>query len=171
MFMTSRLTRSICRSAPRLFLLTGLAAGAQAGNVYKCIDANGHPTFTDVNGRGCTVLILDSTIPAPPQHRSAAPLRSAAAAPASSPVDFPKVNTSQQRARDDDRREILNDELRSEEKKLGELRRDFNGGEPERQGGEKNYAKYQERVAQMRDNIGRAEKNIDALKREIANIR
>jgi hypothetical protein len=168
MFMTSRLTRSICRTAPLLLLM----AGAHAGNVYKCIDAAGHPTFTDVNGRGCTVLILDSSIPAPPQHRGASPVRSAAAAaPASSPADFPKVNTSQQRARDDDRREILNDELRSEEKKLGELRRDFNGGEPERQGGEKNYAKYQERVAQMRDNIGRAEKNVDALKREIANIR
>jgi hypothetical protein len=168
MFMTSRFTRLICRTAPLLLLM----AHAHAGNVYKCIDAAGHPTFTDVNGRGCTVLILDSTIPAPPQHRSAAPVRSAAAAaPASSPADFPKVNTSQQRARADDRREILNDELRSEEKKLGELRRDFNGGEPERQGGEKNYAKYQERVAQMRDNIGRAEKNIDALKREIANIR
>ena len=80
------------------------------------------------------------------------------------------MNTSQQRARDDDRREILNDELRSEEKKLADLRRDFNGGEPERQGGEQNYAKYQERVAQMKDNIGRAEKNIDALRREIANI-
>jgi hypothetical protein len=171
MFMTSRLTRFTCRSAPLLLALACVAGGAHAGNVYKCIDAAGHPTFTDVNGRGCTVLILDSTIPAPPQHRSAAPVRSAAAAPASSPADFPKVNTSQQRARDDDRREILNDELRSEEKKLVELRRDFNGGEPERQGGEKNFAKYQERVAQMRDNIGRAEKNVDALKREIANIR
>ena len=167
MFMTSRLTRSICRTAPLLLL----AAGAHAGNVYKCIDASGHPTFTDVNGRGCTVLILDSTIPAPPQHRSAAPVRSAAAAPASSPADFPKVNGAQQRARDDDRREILNDELRNEEKKLADLRRDFNGGEPERQGNERNYAKYQERVAQIKDNIGRAEKNVDALKREIANIR
>jgi hypothetical protein len=170
MFMTSRLTRSIRLTAPLLFALAVVAGGAHAGNVSKCIDAAGHPTFTDVNGRGCTVLIFDSTIPAPPQHRSAAPLRSAAA-PASAPADFPKVNTSQQRARDDDRREILNDELRSEEKKLGDLRRDFNNGEPERQGGEKNYAKYQERVAQMRDDIGRAEKNVDALKREIANIR
>lgn len=87
------------------------------------------------------------------------------------PADFPKVNTSQQKARDDDRRGILTDELRDEEKKLADLRRDFNNGEPERQGGERNYAKYQERVAQMKDNIGRAEKNVDALKREIANIR
>ena len=54
---------------------------------------------------------------------------------------------------------------------LAELRREFNGGEPERQGNEKNYAKYQARVAEMRDNIFRGEKNVEALKREIGNIR
>ncbi|MDB5909509.1 MAG: hypothetical protein JWP34_3623, partial [Massilia sp.] len=97
--------------------------------------------------------------------------RPRAAMPAAAPSDFPKVDNAQQRARDDDRREILNDELRSEERKLAELRREFNNGEPERQGNERNYVKYQERVAQMKDDIGRAEKNIDALKREIANIR
>ncbi|MGH8855879.1 MAG: DUF4124 domain-containing protein, partial [Telluria sp.] len=57
------------------------------------------------------------------------------------------------------------------EKKLADLRRDFNGGEPERQGNERNYAKYQERVAGMRDEIGRSERNIEALRREITNIR
>ena len=41
----------------------------------------------------------------------------------------------------------------------------------ERQGNERNYAKYQERVAQMKDDLGRAEKNVEALKREIANIK
>jgi hypothetical protein len=175
MFMTSRLTGSIRRSAPQrltlLFLLGALGTCAHAQTIlYKCSSPNGVTLFTDRNGPGCTVLDQGTIIPAPAQHRSAAPATTARiATPA--PADFPKVNTSQQRARDDDRREILNDELRSEEKKLGDLRREFNNGEPERVGGEKNYAKYQERVAQMRDNIGRAEKNVDALKREIANIR
>jgi septal ring factor EnvC (AmiA/AmiB activator) len=92
----------------------------------------------------------------------------AAASPAVSPASFPRVDSVTQRARDDDRREILGDELRAEEQKLAALRRDFNNGEPERQGNEKNYAKYQERVAQMRDDISRSEKNIEALKRELA---
>jgi hypothetical protein len=61
--------------------------------------------------------------------------------------------------------------LRSEEKKLAELRGEYKNGEPDRLGNERNYAKYQERVAQLKDNIGRAEKNVDALKREIANIK
>lgn len=166
--MTSRLAVPAAIAALSL-LLCGAAAHADS-TIYKCVDADGRIEFTDINKRNCKVLEGLGQIPAPPQHRSSnAP--SPARAPAVVPADFPKVNTSQQKARDDDRRGILTDELRDEEKKLADLRRDFNNGEPERQGGERNYAKYQERVAQMKDSIGRAEKNVDALKREIANIR
>jgi len=144
--------------------------------VYKCVDKSGRVEFTDINKAGCKPLDLPGYIPAPPQAaRSPAPAvnmrQGAARPPTPSPANFPRVDTSAQRARDDDRREILGEELRAEEKKLADLRRDFNNGEPERQGNEKNYAKYQERVASMRDDIGRAEKNVEALKREIANIR
>jgi len=149
--------------------------------VYKCVDKNGRVEFTDINKPGCKALDLPGYIPAPPQAARPNPspavtmrqgaARPATASPATGPANFPRVDTSTQRARDDDRREILNEELRAEEKKLADLKRDFNNGEPERQGNEKNYAKYQERVAGMRDDIGRAEKNIEAIKREIANTR
>jgi hypothetical protein len=174
MLKTSRLPAPASRSAPQrallLLLLAGCGAVAHAADtiIYKCVDEHNRIEFTDTLKRGCKVLDIPGSIPAPAARRASA---RAAAAPAATPADFPKVDGAQQRARDDDRREILNDELRSEEKKLAELRREFNNGEPERQGNERNYAKYQDRVAQMRDSIGRAEKNIDALKREIANIR
>jgi hypothetical protein len=184
MQMTSRLPGSARRAAPQLFVrvlpaallavLAILCSGARADpTIYKCVDENGRIEFTDSissSRRGCKTLDLPGTIPAPP--RAATPAGAGRPAmPAAVPAAFPKVNGAQQKARDDDRREILNDELRNEEKKLTELRREFNNGEPERQGNERNYAKYQERVAQMRDNIGRAEKNIDALKREIAGVK
>ena len=172
MQMTSRSIGPARRAAALLFLLSALGAGMPAqAQIYKCVDPNGTVRYTDQNARGCKALDLPSTIPAPAQHRTTGPSGAARPASASAPADFPKVNGVQQKARDDDRREILNDELRSEEKKLAELRREFNGGEPERNGNERNFAKYQERVAQMKDNIGRAEKNIDALRREIANIK
>ena len=95
----------------------------------------------------------------------------APAAPAVTPADFPRVDTSQQRARDDDRRGILNEELRLEAQKLAELRAEYKNGEPDRLGSERNYAKYQERVANLRDAIGRSERNIEALRREISNIK
>ena len=46
-----------------------------------------------------------------------------------------------------------------------------NNGEPERRGDERNFAKYQERTAAMKEDLDRAEKNIEALKREIGNLK
>ncbi|MFC0251112.1 DUF4124 domain-containing protein [Massilia consociata] len=158
-------------------LAAGLALhnGAQAQSVvYKCVDEQGRVEFTDTSRRGCKALDLPGYAPPPPRASAPIPaVRPSSPGPASSvtPASFPRVDTAQQRARDDERREILNDELRLEQKKLADLRRDFNNGEPERQGNERNYAKYQERVAGMRDEIGRTERNIEALQREIANIR
>ncbi|MDC8757244.1 DUF4124 domain-containing protein [Janthinobacterium fluminis] len=155
-----------------------LGAGAHAradGQIFLCVDANGHKELTDQNRKGnCKLLDLPGAIAAPPKRAAPAPAAAAprAAAPAPvTPADFPKVESGEQRARDNDRRQILLDELKAEEHKLAALRLEYKGGEPERNGNERNYAKYQERVAQMKDNIGRAEKNVEALKREIANIR
>jgi hypothetical protein len=163
-----------------LTLAAGLAhpAAHADSTVYKCVDKSGHVEFTDVNKTGCKPLDLPGYMPAPraptPAANSAVNMRQGAARPAAnpapSPANFPRVDSYTQRERDADRREILGDELRAEEQRLANLKRDFNNGEPERQGNEKNYAKYQERVAQMRDDISRSEKNIEALRREIANI-
>ena len=171
-----RMTTVVTRLAMAAGMMFHGAATAQT-TVYKCVDAQGRVEFTDTGKRGCKALDLPGYIPAPVERRGPAPVAARpgnaapAAAPTPSPANFPRVDTSQQRARDDDRRGILNDELRAEEKKLADLRQVFNNGEPERQGNERNYAKYQERVAQMRDDINRTERNIEALRREIANIR
>ena len=178
-FMTSRLPGSRASACLLTFaLLLGqlwLPGAARAQAVYKCVDAGGITLYTDTRQPNCKALDLPSggatAAIAGPARRATAPAGGAAAPAAAAPSDFPKINTFQQRARDNDRREILNDELRTEESRLAELRREFNGGEPERLGNERNYAKYQERVAQIKDSIGRAEKNVDALKREIANIK
>jgi len=154
-----------------LALLASGAAHAQ-GVIYKCTPPNGSIEYTDVNrGSYCKSMELPGTlVPAPASaRRPAASPR--IAAPAATPGDFPRVDGAEQRARDADRRAILEDELKTETQKLNELRKEFNGGEPERRGDERNYAKYQERVAAMRDSISRSEKNVDALKREIANIK
>lgn len=158
-------------------LLAGLAVSlphlAQA-QIYRCVDANGRPLYTDVKVGKCQLIDTGPSLPASsppipaPRPPSAAP---STPAPSASPANFPRVETSQQRARDDERREILGDELRIEERKLADLKKEFNNGEPERQGNERNYAKYQERVASMRDEINRTERNIEALRREIGNIR
>ena len=79
-----------------------------------------------------------------------------------------RVDPAVQRARDADARRILTTELRREEERLEQLKREFNNGEPERRGDERNFARYQERVAEMRASIARKEADVAALRREIA---
>jgi hypothetical protein len=180
------MTRSVLRTfaaLPVLLLALLPVTGAVAQSVvYRCVDKEGRVLYTDTNGGNCKVVdsIISGAISAPPassrapasgMRQGAGRSASSSAAPTASPANFPRVDNATQRARDDDRREILNEELRAEEKKLADLKRDFNNGEPERQGNEKNYAKYQERVAHMRDDIARAEKNVEAIRREIGGIR
>jgi hypothetical protein len=173
-----RMTNSVMKFGVLMFLA---AASARAQTtVYKCTDAEGRVMYTDsATQKGCKAIDIQGAMSQP--ARGAAPnltpapagaMRQGAGRPApATPANFPKVDSYVQRQRDDDRRDILNDELRNEEKKLADLRREFNGGEPERQGNEKNYAKYQERVERLRGDVGRSEKNVEALKREIGNIR
>jgi len=152
-------------------LLALLASAAAHGQIYKCQPPGGSVEFTDINrGSYCKLMDLPGmTVPAP--ARRSGPAAARASQPVSTPGEFPRVDSAEQKARDADRRGILEDELKTEQQKLADLRREFNGGEPERRGDERNYAKYQERVASLRDSISRSEKNVDALKREIANIK
>lgn len=81
-----------------------------------------------------------------------------------------KVDPVAQRARDSDARRILENELRSEETRLAAMEKEFNGGQPERLGDEKNYQKYLDRVAEMRSAIERKQIDIAALRREIQKL-
>jgi hypothetical protein len=150
-------------------LLFGILAGhAHAdGEVYLCVDEHGNKEYKNTGlTKGCKKVELPGITIVPAPVLPASSKKSAKA-----PSDFPKVDDSTQKARDSDRKQILQDELKNEEQKLANQKKEFNNGEPERQGNEKNYAKYQERVAAMKDDIARTEKNIEALKREIGNLK
>jgi hypothetical protein len=154
-------------------LLLVIAAGSvQAqSEVFLCVDEHGKREYKNTGlTKGCKKVDLPgiTMIPAP-QRKPVA--QTAAAKPANSPSDFPKVDGDTQKTRDNDRKQILLDEMKSEEQKLANLKKEYNNGEPERRGDERNAVKYQERVALMKDDIGRTEKNIEALKRELGNLK
>lgn len=81
-----------------------------------------------------------------------------------------RVDPKEQQARDSDARRILAEELRREEERLAALQKEYNNGEPERQGDERNFAKYQERAASMKAAITRKEADIAAIKRELSKL-
>jgi hypothetical protein len=153
-------------------LLVSITGFAQAqGDVFLCVNDNGLKEYKNTGEtKGCKRVDLQGVTMIPSPYKR--PLVQTAAARASaSPSDFPRIDSSTQKARDNDRMQILLDEMKTEEKKLAELKKEFNNGEPERQGNERNYVKYQERVASMKEDIDRTEKNIEALKREIGNLK
>ncbi len=149
------------------------AALAQAPStiVYKC-PGNVYTSDRELSAKqaadqGCKVIegspitVIQSRKPEP---------RPAASAPAAARPADSRVDPAAQRARDTDSRRILEGELRREEERLAELRREYNNGEPERMGNERNYQKYLDRVADLKSGIARKEGDIAAIKRELSKL-
>ncbi len=147
----------------------GTAAAQGAGEtVYRC---PGDPVlYTDAlsaqeaKDKGCrtlegaTITIIHGPKPQPAKSEPAA-----TSSPASARID-PAV----QRARDSDARRILENELKREEDRLAGLKAEYKDGHPDRLGGERNYQKYLDRVAELKAGIERTQGDIAALKRELA---
>ena len=106
---------------------------------------------------------------APAGSAGTAPAGTAPAGGATRPASE-RVDPAAQRARDTDARRILTEELRREQERLTMLQKDFNDGQPERRGDERNYQKYLDRVTDMKAAIQRKESDVTALRREIAKL-
>jgi len=152
-------------------LATALAATPLAvlasSDIFVCQDADGRKTYQNTGtGKGCTRLDIQPalSVPAPRQQTT----RASADARPISPASFPRVDSQTQRARDGDRRRILEDELGSEEARLQALRAEYKNGTPERLASERGNAAYQERVAKLQADLQRTKNNITSLKRELA---
>ena len=93
----------------------------------------------------------------------------ASARGAPTPSNFPKVDAATQKGRDDVRRTVLTDELATEEKLLDEARAAYaNGAPPPTPAEQVAPEKYAERVVKLRQAMTLHEKNIEALKKELA---
>jgi hypothetical protein len=154
-----------------------LGPGTARAQIYRCEAPNGVIEYSNApssrSDRTCRAVDLPpvSTIPAPVLPK--APTQAAPSEPARAGAvpSFPRIDSATQRARDSDRRRILQDELQREETRLAELRSEYNAGEPERRGDERNYQKYLDRVQRLKDEITRSQDNIALLKQELSALR
>ncbi len=157
--------------------LGSIAATKVRNVVYRC---PGNPVlYTDAisekeaKDRGCRTIegapitIIQST---PMTRREGAPVPLSNPSTTARLEPTARVEPSKQRARDTDRKAILAAELRRDEQVMAELLREYNNGEPERQGNERNYQKYLDRVTDMKMSIARKENDIAALKRELSKL-
>ena len=148
---------------------TGGNVGGPVTEIWKCRDADGRWTYTndkaEAERRKCEVVTRQINVAPTPQ---AAPRP---AAPASRPSGFPRESASERASRTESSREILEKELATEEAALAKAKQDLAAQEAVRYGDERNYARVIERLQPYKDSVETHEKNIDALKRELNNLR
>lgn len=158
--MLQGLTRALIATA-------ALVALPVSADVYKCVDADGHVTYTNDKSRatGCKPLASDMPVSSVPGPASS---RAKPAAPAA--AGFPSVSGDQQKSRDGERRRILQSELDTEEKSLEQAKKALSEGEAVRLGDERNYQKYLDRIQGLKDNVALHERNVDALRKELSKL-
>jgi hypothetical protein len=169
--MTHVLPRFCVAAACALLLLPSL--GAAQGLVYRCpgppVLYTDQITPTQAKEKNCRPIegAPVSVIAPVARPKTAAPQAGSAPSPASGDS---KVDRNEQKARDSDARRILETELRQEEDRLKELEREYNNGQPERRGDERNYEKYLERVAQLKAAVERKQSDVAAIRRELSKL-
>jgi len=175
--------RKILNMAVSLLAVFSLPALA---DIYKCTGESGQVTYTNVTKKGCTKLNLDPVSTVPTYKGK-------------SDASFPKVNGDTQKKRDTDRRKILEQELAAEEKALAEAKRELAEAESDPEVSQikttrtivigknkdgspitqtvtdskthRNVAAFEEKIKPLQDNVQLHERNIEALKREIGNLK
>ncbi|MBX3655317.1 MAG: hypothetical protein KIS62_04205 [Ramlibacter sp.] len=144
---------------------TLLVANSHAENrIFRC--GNEYTNNAAMaQSRGCK-LVEGGNVTVVEGTRVAAP--SAVRVATNAPSTNPRVDSNEQRARDNDARAILEAELRKAEARQAELAKEYNNGEPDKLGPEtKNYQKYLDRVAELKASIARNESDIAGIRREL----
>lgn len=154
-------------------LLAGAGNVAWAQQIFRCAAASGSvPEYInnarEAQSRNCKPVSGGNVTVVQSSPVSRAPVRVAAANPS---AGSRTEGNADQRARDSDSRGILEAELRKAEARLAEQLKEWNNGEPEKQGIEgRNYQRYLDRVAELKEGIARNQSDIAGLKREISRL-
>src|SRR5262245_50019642 len=138
------------------FLALAAPFGHAQSEVYKCPDASGRPTYTNVKrdtvGKNCTLVSKEVTV-----------------VPAQVPGARGQSSTTVDR--NQNRRKILESELQNEQQLLSDARQKLAEQEGIRDGDERNYARVLERLKPYQAAVDLHTKNIEQLRGELGRIR
>lgn len=132
--------------------------------IYRCgNEYTNTPSSAQKNGcrlvQGGNVTVVQGARPA------------ASARTATAPAGGARVGAGDQKARDSDARQILEEELKKAEARHADLLKEYNNGEPDKIGGEaRNHQKYLDRVAELKAALARNESDIAGIRRELGRL-
>ena len=153
-----------------LFLVSLVLSLAAHAEIYKFVDESGQVTYTNLPRHGAKKLNLEPAATTAVTESSST-TRKREAASSSTPSNFPRVDSSTQRKRDDVRRTVLEIELKTEQRNLAEAHTAQQEGEKLRANEKSDSVSWKTRVAKLRDAVKQHEDNVVALKRELASIK
>lgn len=140
----------------RLALIALIACAPAQAAIYKYVDADGNVTFSDKYRRGAVKLDYNSNSPV-----TISTPRSSRSVSQPSPANFPRVDSSTQRQRDDIRRTLLLEERDKEVKGLESARTTLNTP----------TKRSPSELDRLSENVRRHQKNIEMLDKELARIK
>lgn len=156
------------RTPPFTFLIgTALLClvwtGASQAEIYKFVDDNGFVTYTNMPRPGAKPELVIPDASQVQEKRAATPTstKRKTSTRSSTPAYFPRVDTGTQRKRDDMRRQLLEEELNSEQRNLSAAKSAVAVGS--RQPGSD--------LNKLLDAVRLHEKNIEMLNKELSHIR
>ncbi len=151
----------------------GMAQAQAQGRIYRCGNAYTNDA-AEAKTKSCKLVeggfitVVEGTRVQGGSGNGGGPVKFAAASPSSAGV---RVDSVDQKSRDADARQVLESELKKAESRQGELAKEYNNGEPDKQGAEgRNYQKYLDRVGELKANIARNENDIAGIKRELGRV-
>jgi hypothetical protein len=156
-----------------VFLALALLQPVAWAETCKYLDSDGRVIYSNTPNsppKGATkVKCFDDPSPKP----APATARNSDAKPTNSDArtKLPRVSEDTQKTRDNERRRILEQELADETKQLAQAKEQLAAQEATRDGNERNYQRFLERVQPYRDAVATHERNLDAIRREIANLK
>lgn len=147
-----------------LLVLAGLAQAQ--GTIYKCTSPDGGTLISNARvDKSCKAVVTgpDSSMPAPKS-------KPAGAAATPTPAGFPKVAEDQQKARDTDRKRILEQELAGEQKNLDQAKRELAEQEALKPANE-DKQRGLDRLQPYKDRVAQHERNIAAINKELGGVK
>lgn len=151
-----------------LALLCFIPLAVQA-ELYKSVDADGHVTYSSIPIKGGKKLNLEPLSTMEPLAK------------VPSHANFPKVDEPTQKARDEKRRKILEDELQAEKQLLETAKQDLQQASEQNRGdfvanGRHGHnaavaQEYAANVSKYTEQVNTHQKNIDALNAELSKLK